>query len=47
VIGRLAAAVSLRSRKRKFRLFMEHVQPIVYRALGVFWTQIWLRAVAR
>jgi len=27
VIGRLAAAVSLRSRKRKFRLFMKHVQP--------------------
>jgi hypothetical protein len=27
MIARLAAAVSLRSRRRKFRLFMEHVQP--------------------
>jgi hypothetical protein len=27
VIGRLAAQVSLRSRRRKFRLFMEHVRP--------------------
>jgi 2-polyprenyl-3-methyl-5-hydroxy-6-metoxy-1,4-benzoquinol methylase len=28
--------------------FLSHlVEPIVYRALGVFWTQIWLRAVAR
>jgi SAM-dependent methyltransferase len=27
VIGRLAATVSLRSRRRKFRLFMKHVQP--------------------
>ena len=28
--------------------FLSHlVEPIVYRALGVFWTQIWIRAVAR
>jgi 2-polyprenyl-3-methyl-5-hydroxy-6-metoxy-1,4-benzoquinol methylase len=28
--------------------FLSHVaEPLVYRALGLFWTQIWLRAVAR
>jgi 2-polyprenyl-3-methyl-5-hydroxy-6-metoxy-1,4-benzoquinol methylase len=40
------------NRKRLYgnspRDFLAHLaEPLVYRALGIFWTQIWLRAVAR